>query len=73
MIDLFEILLRTDGVLGARFSGAGFRGCCAALVEPGALPHVQVQVQRAYAAQHPDLAAHAPCLACQTGDGAELL
>jgi len=32
LIELREILLRTPGVLGARFSGAGFRGCCVALV-----------------------------------------
>ena len=33
MIQLYEILLMAPGVLGARFSGAGFRGCCLAIVE----------------------------------------
>ncbi len=31
---LYEILKRTDGVSGARFSGAGFKGCCMALIDP---------------------------------------
>ena len=33
MIQLYEILLKAPGVLGARFSGAGFSGCCLAIVE----------------------------------------
>ena len=33
MIRLFEILVETQGVLGARFSGAGFRGCAVALID----------------------------------------
>ena len=33
LIDLYEILIRTPGVYGARFSGGGFRGCCVALLE----------------------------------------
>ena len=34
LITLFHILQNTPGVLGARFSGAGFKGCCMALIEP---------------------------------------
>ncbi|KAJ7973703.1 Galacturonokinase [Quillaja saponaria] len=33
LIQLYEILVRAPGVFGARFSGAGFRGCCVALVD----------------------------------------
>ncbi|OMO89159.1 hypothetical protein CCACVL1_07993 [Corchorus capsularis] len=32
LIQLYEVLLKAPGVFGARFSGAGFRGCCVALV-----------------------------------------
>jgi galacturonokinase len=79
MIDLYEILVRSEGVLGARFSGAGFRGCCVALVEAAAVPQVCAQVQRDYALRHPEppefrgLGATAPCVACQPDDGAQLL
>jgi galactokinase len=35
---LVDRLVRTDGVHGARLTGAGFGGCVVALCEPGALP-----------------------------------
>ena len=31
MCELRDIVARAPGVYGVRFSGAGFRGCCAAL------------------------------------------
>ncbi|MBR6728835.1 MAG: GHMP kinase, partial [Clostridia bacterium] len=31
---LYEIMTRTDGIYGGRFSGAGFKGCCMALIDP---------------------------------------
>ncbi|MBQ8808114.1 MAG: GHMP kinase, partial [Clostridia bacterium] len=31
---LYEIMLETKGIYGGRFSGAGFKGCCMALVNP---------------------------------------
>ena len=34
LIELYNILKSTDGVYGARFSGAGFKGCCMALIDP---------------------------------------
>jgi hypothetical protein len=33
LTDLYGILARCPGVYGARFSGAGFRGCCIALAD----------------------------------------
>ncbi|KAG6428493.1 hypothetical protein SASPL_112745 [Salvia splendens] len=33
LIRLYEILVKAPGVFGARFSGAGFRGCCIAFVD----------------------------------------
>jgi galactokinase len=32
-IGIFEILKDTPGVYGARFSGAGYRGCCIGLID----------------------------------------
>ena len=32
-IALYEIMTRTDGIHGGRFSGAGFKGCCMALID----------------------------------------
>ena len=31
---LYEIMTDTDGIYGGRFSGAGFKGCCMALIDP---------------------------------------
>ncbi|CAF1704537.1 unnamed protein product [Brassica oleracea] len=33
LIQLYKILLNAPGVYGARFSGAGFGGCCVAFVD----------------------------------------
>jgi galacturonokinase len=73
LIDLYEILVRTEGVYGARFSGAGFRGCCMALVDPARGEQAAEAVQRAYAARHPDLADGASVLLCRSDDGARFV
>ena len=73
LIDLFRLLVATPGVYGARFSGAGFRGCCVALVEADAAAAGAARVESHYARLHPDLAAAAPVLVCASGDGACVL
>lgn len=73
LIDLYEILNRAPGVYGARFSGAGFRGCCVALVQPEAAAEAVAEVQQAYAARQPALAGRARFLVCQSADAARLL
>jgi galacturonokinase len=73
LIDLYQILVGIEGVYGARFSGAGFRGCCVALVDPRAVEQARDQVGSAYARRHPDLAGHAPTVVCDTDDGASIL
>jgi galacturonokinase len=69
LIDLYQILSATPGVYGARFSGAGFRGCCVALVDPAAAADTVERVTTDYSRRHPDLAAAAPALLCQSDDG----
>jgi galacturonokinase len=73
LVDLYQALAEAEGVHGARFSGAGFRGCCVALVEPGAVDSVADRVAAAYAGRHPDLARRASIVVCDTGDGAEIV
>ncbi|CAI5513746.1 unnamed protein product [Closterium sp. Naga37s-1] len=60
LIELQSILLATPGVLGARFSGAGFRGCCVALVEREKVADVARHMAEEYSERQPELAA-----ACQ--------
>ncbi|HCL30166.1 MAG TPA: hypothetical protein DIC52_17240 [Candidatus Latescibacteria bacterium] len=66
-------LCATEGVYGARFSGAGFRGCCVALVAADAAVSAAEQVRRRYAEARPELAADAPVLLCDSDDGACIL
>jgi len=71
LIDLYEILVDTPGVLGARFSGAGFRGCCVALVEPEAASAAAEEVAQRYGERQPAWAAQAaPVMICNSDDGA---
>lgn len=73
LIDLYQILRDTPGVLGVRFSGAGFRGCCVALVQPQTGQGIAQSVLDRYRQQHPDLADAAYSLVCQTADGAAVI
>jgi galacturonokinase len=73
LIDLYEILVSCRGVYGARFSGAGFRGCCVAWVAGDAADRVAGEVRDAYARRQPALAAQAAAVVCHSDDGARLL
>ncbi len=73
LVDLFQILVQSEGVYGARFSGAGFRGCCIALARPEAVVAAESTVLAAYRERQPALAARAFVQACASDDGARLL
>jgi galacturonokinase len=74
LIDLYNLLIETDGVLGARFSGGGFRGCSIALVEPTKAEAAAEQVASAYAAKQPERAAQSDgVLICHPADGAQIV
>ncbi|XP_052153071.1 galacturonokinase [Oryza glaberrima] len=77
MIQLYEILLKAPGVLGARFSGAGFRGCCLAVVEIGHAEAAAAFVRAEYEKAQPELVSKIPpgrrVLVCEPGDGARVI
>ena len=56
LITLYETLRQAPGVYGTRFSGAGFRGCCIALIDPAARESIAEAVHRRYPAAHPEQA-----------------
>ncbi|KAK9931533.1 hypothetical protein M0R45_018807 [Rubus argutus] len=77
LIQLREILLRAPGVFGARFSGAGFRGCCVALVDADLAAEAASFVREEYRKLQPDLASqsnqeHAVVI-CEAGDCARVI
>ena len=43
-IKLYEIMRETSGIYGGRFSGAGFKGCCMALIDPGKADEIREEV-----------------------------
>ena len=69
LITLFHILQNTPGVLGARFSGAGFKGCCMALIEPAQGERVLATVQQQYLKTYPQLDGKYEAYICSTVDG----
>jgi galactokinase len=56
LVTLYEILAATPGVYGTRFSGAGFRGNCIALIDPAQGEAIAAAVHAAYPVAHPDVA-----------------
>lgn len=73
LISLYEILRDTEGVHGARFSGAGFRGCSVAFIEPERQDAIREQVTGRYLARYPEREAGYGVFYCQPGKGAEVL
>ena len=66
---LYGILTTTDGVYGGRFSGAGFKGCCMALVDPAYEEQIAQDVKRRYCELYPSLRDKFSIHFCDTADG----
>lgn len=77
MIELHEILLKAPGVLGARFSGAGFRGCCLAIVDRDQAEEAAAHVRAEYEKAQPEVVNKIPMdrrvLVCEPGDSARVI
>ena len=69
---LYEIMKRTDGIYGGRFSGAGFKGCCMALIDPAFEEKIKEQVEREYLKEFPLLQGKYSAHICQSADGVQL-
>jgi len=67
---LYEIMRRTDGVYGGRFSGAGFKGCCMALIDPAFSEKATDQITREYLKAFPALKEKYSFHLCESADGA---
>ena len=69
LVNLYHVLVETAGVFGARFSGAGFRGCCLALVDVTRAEAAREHVLRRYQQLHSEYANDASVWICRTSDG----
>ena len=68
---LYEIMTHTDGIYGGRFSGAGFKGCCMALVDPAFEESIFEKVGREYLAAIPELEGKYSAHVCHSADGVQ--
>ncbi len=66
---LYEIMTRTDGIYGGRFSGAGFKGCCMALIDPAFEESIREKVTTEYLKDFPLLEGKFSVHICQSANG----
>jgi galactokinase/galacturonokinase len=73
LITLYDILREAPGVYGTRFSGAGFRGNCIALIDPAARESIAEAVHTRYPQAHLDEAARYSIHFCRPDGSVRLL
>ena len=69
---LYEIMTRTEGIYGGRFSGAGFKGCCMALIDPAYEEQIKSYVTKEYLKVFPYLEGKYSVHMCESADGVKL-
>lgn len=72
LIKLYEIMTETKGIYGGRFSGAGFKGCCMAIIDPEYETSILENVEKKYLETFPDLKDKYSAHICNNADGVKL-
>lgn len=72
LIKLYEIMTETKGIYGGRFSGAGFKGCCLAIIDPDYEKSIIETVTREYLKAFPHLEGKYSVHICESADGVKL-
>ena len=72
LITLYSLLTKADGVYGGRFSGAGFKGCCMALIDPEKADKIEREVTTNYLREYPQLEGKYSFHLCNCADGVKL-
>lgn len=73
LIALYKIMRDVDGVIGGRFSGAGFKGACIALIEPGKEENIRTKVTEEYLKLFPQYKDSFQIFFCDPSDGVDFL
>ncbi len=68
-IRLYEIMRETSGIYGGRFSGAGFKGCCMALIDPEKAEQIAEEVEKKYLDAYPEMKGKYSFHLCESADG----
>ncbi len=72
LIAIHQFLKETKGVYGGRFSGAGFKGCCLALVNPEYEQAIREEITYKYLRMFPEYKDSFDIFYCETSDGCDL-
>ena len=73
LIAIYEIMRTLDGVYGGRFSGAGFKGACIALVDPSKEDSIREELTQRYLERFPEYEGTFEVHFCKTDDGARFV
>lgn len=73
LIALYEIMCETDGIYGGRFSGAGFKGACIALVDPSKQDEIECHVRTEYLKRFPQYEKDMQIFFCHSSNGVDFL
>ena len=72
LIKLYEIMTETKGIYGGRFSGAGFKGCCLAIIDPAYEESIIETVTKKYLEAFPHMEGKYSVHICESADGVKL-
>lgn len=73
LIAIYEIMRQLPGVWGGRFSGAGFKGACIALIEPAYKDEIEKELTARYLEQFPEYENTFKCYFVKSDDGARFI
>ena len=73
LIAIYNIMRNTNGVYGGRFSGAGFKGACIALVNPDNKESIREHITSEYLRLFPQYASTFEIHFCKIDDGARFV
>lgn len=69
LIDLYNIMISTNGVYGARFMGGGFNGACLAIIDPANETEILSEIKRRYCEKHPEYSEKFSMFLCSSENG----
>ena len=73
LIAIYNIMRGCDGIYGGRFSGAGFKGACVALVDPSKKEQIREHITSEYLRRFPEYTDTFEIHFCKTDDGARFV
>lgn len=73
LIAIYNAMRQTPGIYGGRFSGAGFKGACIALIDPAKETEIVNSVTEKYLAEFPQYKKTFQAFICHSDDGARFV